>query len=253
MLPAGLLVIGLTLWMPRSAAQTPSYGEHAADQHYDPSTMAAARASLRQMHGNSRHWMVLGERFEFDTDDQISWEAEGWYGGSINRFWLKTKGHTDRSVVEEAELQALYSRAIRPYWDLQFGVRHDLEPQPTRTHAVVALNGMAPFLFELDAALFLSDAGNLTGRLEAEYELRLNQRLYLQPRAEIDFAFSDDDAIGVGSGIGEIELGVRLRYEIRRNFAPYLGYQWSRKYGPTAEAADRSSASTAVVGIRFWF
>ena len=234
---------------------TPVYSEHAADQYYDAAQMAAAREAVRNMHGGTTNWMVLGERFEFSSDDELIWEAEGWYGGQINRLWLKTDGDVDldTGTVAEAELQALYSRALRPHWDLQLGLRHDFEPSPSRTHAVIALKGLAPYLFELDGALFLSGKGDLSGRLEAEYEFRLSQRLFLQPRAELDFAFSDDEAVGVGRGIGELELGLRLRYELRKDFAPYLGYQWSKKYGRTAELAEESAASGAVLGIRFWF
>ncbi len=231
----------------------PAYGEHAADHYFDAGQMAAVMEAQRHMHGAARNWMVLGERFELTSDDEFIWEAEGWYGGQINRLWLKTDGETDASSVEGAELQALYSRALRPHWDLQLGFRHDFEPTPSRSHAVLALKGLAPYLFEVDAALFLSEKGDLSGRLEAEYELRLSQRLLLQPRAELDFAFSGDEAVGVGSGLGELELGLRLRYELRKDFAPYLGYQWSKKYGRTAELADDPTASGAVLGIRFWF
>ncbi len=232
----------------------PDYGEHAADHHYAPARMAAARAAVHEMHGGTPNWMLLGERFELGADDEFVWEAEGWYGGQLNRLWLKTDGEADLhdGTVGEAELQALFSRAIRPFWDLQLGVRHDFEPQPTRTHAVVGIKGLAPYLFEIDSALFLSEKGDLSGRIEAEYELRLGQRLFLQPRAELDFAFSDDAAVGVGSGIGEVEFGLRLRYEIRRDLAPYIGYQWTKKYGRTAELAAATSSSAAVLGIRFW-
>ena len=231
----------------------PDYGRHAADAYYDADAMAAARASVRHMHGGMPGWMIMAERLEVTTEDEFIWEAEGWYGGQINRLWLKTDGAVEGGRTEEAELQALYSRAIRPHWDLQAGLRHDFRPEPGRTHAVVALKGLAPYLFELDTALFLSETGTLSGRLEAEYEFRLSQRLYLQPRAEVDFAFSDDSEAGIGSGVGEIELGLRLRYEFRKDLAPYIGYQWTRKYGRTAELADADRSSGAVLGIRLWF
>jgi len=232
----------------------PDYGEHAADHHYDPATMAATRASVRHMHGGASAWMFLAERFELSSDNEFIWEAEGWYGGRINRLWLKTDGDADleNGDVGSAELQTLYSRAIRPHWDLQLGLRHNFEPTPTRNHAVIGLKGLAPYLFEIDGALFLSEKGDLSGRLEAEYEFRLSQRLFLQPRAEFDFALSDDESVGVGSGLNELELGLRLRYEFRKDFAPYLGYQWSRKYGRTAELADEQSTSGAVLGLRIW-
>ena len=237
-----------------TGASASSYGEHAADSHYDAEAMATARASVRRMHGGMTDWMVLAERLEVNADDELTWEAEAWYGGQLNRIWLKTDGEADLADgrTEEAELQALYSRAIRPFWDLQLGLRHDFRPTPARTHGVITLKGLAPYLFELDTALFLSETGTLSGRIEAEYEFRLSQRLFLQPRAEIDFAFNDDEAAGVGSGVGEVELGLRLRYEFRRDLAPYLGYQWTRRYGQTADLADEVRSNGAVLGIRFW-
>lgn len=237
-----------------AAAAEIDYGTHAADSHYDSERMAAARAMNKHMHGGARNWLLMGERLELGADDELTWEAEGWYGTPVHRLWLKTDGHADldEGRVDSAELQALYSRAIRPHWDVQMGLRHDFEPTPSRTHAVLAIKGLAPYLFELDGALFLSDRGHLSGRVEAEYEFRLTQRLFLQPRAEVDFSFADDEPVGVGRGLGEIEFGLRLRYEITRDFAPYVGYEWSRKYGRTADLAETNSDSSAVLGIRFW-
>ncbi len=163
----------------------------------------------------------------------------------------------DRNRIEAAEFQVLYQRLISDFFDAQIGVRHDVKPTPSRTYGVVGINGLAPQWFEVDASFFVSDQGDASARLAAEYDILLTQRLVLQPSAEIDVAFSDDRATGVGSGIDSIELGLRLRYEVEREFAPYLGINWERKLGRSADfAADEgedSNVFSLVAGIRFFF
>ena len=159
--------------------------------------------------------------------------------------------------AEDAEAQVLYSRAVGVYTDLQVGVRHDFEPGPQRTYAVVGLESLLPYWFETEGALFLSDKGEVLGRLEGTYDFRLAQRLVLQPRAELNFSAQDIPSRGVGSGLSDVEAGLRLRYEIRREFAPYVGVVWSRKVGDTADfaraAGDGVSDTRLVVGLRAWF
>ena len=151
----------------------------------------------------------------------------------------------------------LYSRAISPFFDLQVGLRHDVEPDPNRTFAVLGIQGLAPQWFEIDAAAFLSDDGDLSLRFEAEYDLLLTQRLVLQPRFEINAGGSDVPELQLGSGIRDTQLGLRLRYEIRREIAPYIGLSWSRLWGETADRAesigDDSDSFGLVAGVRFWF
>ncbi|MBT8077882.1 MAG: copper resistance protein B [Gammaproteobacteria bacterium] len=195
----------------------------------------------------------LADRVEVsDGEGDYLWDVQGWAGGDYHRLWLKSEG--DR---HEAELQLLYSRAVSPFFDLQLGIRHDLDPRPSRSHAVVGLQGLAPHWFEVDAALFLSDEGVLSARLEAEYDLRLTQRLILQPRAETEAGFGDDDELGLGRGVRQLDLSLRLRYEIRRKLAPYLGFGWRRAFGDTADFleldGEDSSGYFAVAGLRFWF
>jgi copper resistance protein B len=154
-------------------------------------------------------------------------------------------------------LQALYSRAISPHWDLQAGVRHDIKPNPSQTYVVIGMQGLAPYWFELDSALFLSEDADISVRVEAEYEFRLTQRLLLQPRLELNIAFSEDAEIGVGAGLSNSELGLRLRYEITREFAPYIGVSWAHAYGKTEKlqraAGEDSNQLSFVAGLRFWF
>src|SRR5690606_10366767 len=162
--------------------------------------------------------MLLANRLEagFGDTDSYAWDVEGWYGRDHARWRFETEGEGVRGESPgHAEAQVLYSRLFSPFWEWQVGVRHDFRPLPARTHFAAGVRGTAPYRVEVDAALFVSEQGNATARLEAEYELYLTRRLVLAPRAELDLAFGDDRAAGVGSGLGRTEAGLRLRYEIR--------------------------------------
>ena len=154
-------------------------------------------------------------------------------------------------------MQLLYSRAIAPFWDLQAGLRHDDVDGAARAQAALGLMGLAPYWFELDAAAFISEDGDLSARFEAEYELRFTQRLLLQPRVELNYSFADTPELQIGKGFSEASFGLRLRYEVLREFAPYLGVEWTRAYGNTANllrSAGVDAADTRVVaGLRFWY
>ncbi|MEM9387226.1 MAG: copper resistance protein B [Pseudomonadota bacterium] len=218
--------------------------------------MATAREALYASHGNQLVGLVLGERLETqlrDGDDNTVWEAQGWYGGDLRKWWWKSEGDYahGEGAFEEVELQSLYSRAVAPFWDVQMGLRMDLEPTPLRTYATLGVQGVAPYWFELDAALFLSDRGDLSARLEAEYELRLTQRLLLQPRVELNVALTEDASRRVDDGPNDVEAGVRLRYEVRREFAPYIGAVWARAGGGQDDADP--AGWRLVGGFRFWF
>ncbi len=191
-------------------------------------------------------------------DNGYLWDAQGWTGTDRRKLWIKTEGEGRvDDGVDTAEIQTLYSRMITPFFDLQAGVRQDLEPNPARTHAVLGLQGLAPQWFEIDAALFISDKGDVTARVEAEYDLRLTQRIVAQPRAEMNFAAQDVAELGVGGGVSQAELGVRLRYEITRQVAPYIGLSWERSIGDTADfrrARGEDPGRVAfVIGLRLWF
>ncbi|MCB2098458.1 MAG: copper resistance protein B [Parvularculaceae bacterium] len=233
-----------------------------AQEVINPEETAMVRAHMIKHHGGAALTYVEGERFEYQSnegDPVFLWDAQGFYGGDVNKFWVKTEGEYDFSAseFEEAEVQALYSRAVGSFWDLQAGVRHDFAPFEDRTYGVVGVQGLAPYLFEIDAAAFISGHGDVTARLEAEYELLLTQRLILQPRAELNFAFQDIPELETGAGLSTAEAGLRLRYEIRREFAPYVGVSWTRSLGDTADyvraAGDDAGSTSFVAGVRFWF
>jgi len=234
---------------------------NAADLLFDPAEMAAARAQLRIEHGNVRTAAVIIDRLEAtfgDGEDGYGWDAQGWSGGDINRFWWKSDGEGALDGdVEEAEIQALYSRAFRPFFDFQTGLRQTYRPQGDRTDLVVGVQGLAPYWFEVDAAAFLSSKGELTARAQAEYDQRITNRWIVQPRAEVVLSAEDIPELRIGSGLSSLQIGARLRYEFRKEFAPYVGVEWTRSFGNTAdflEADGRSAEDTRlVVGIRAWF
>lgn len=224
--------------------------------------MQQAQHELHATHGERLNYLLLGERFEYARDagrDSYQWEAQAWLGYDRDKLWLKTEGHydADANSTERMEWQALYSRAIAPFWDVQLGLRHDSGAYATRNYAVVGLQGLAPYWFELDMAVFLSERGDFSARAEAEYELRFSQRLLLQPRVEVNLQGSDDPEAGVGQGLSEASIGLRLRYEWRREFAPYLGLEWVRAFGDTADLLQRDGLareeSRVVAGLRFWY
>lgn len=235
--------------------------DHYADRQFGAAAMGPARAQMMREGGAQRLSQVMVNIAEYqvrDGRDGYRWDGEGWFGGDIDRAVIKTEGSgAFRNGVEAAEAQALYSRAIGPYFDLQAGIRHDFAPSPTRTYATVGVEGLAPYMFDTEAAVFLSTRGEVLARLEGWYDQRLTQRLVLQPRIELNLSAQDIPATRIGAGLSDAELGVRLRYEIARTFAPYIGLSYAAKTGRTAKyaRADGEDARTTslVAGVRFWF
>lgn len=243
------------------APAPPQPVDHAAERFYTPEQMAAARAQLSVEHGGSTAWKVMLSQAEIrprDGDDGYGWEAEAWFGGDINRLFLKSSGEgTVGGDLESAEVQVLWSRAIGPYFDLQAGLRHDFQPGPSRTYAVFGFEGLAPYWFELEGAAFVSDKGDVSARFEAAYDLRLTQKLILEPSAELELAAQSVPELGIGSGLSSGELGLRLRYEFKPEFAPYIGVMHERKFGDTADYArsdgEHVEETLFVLGLRAWF
>ena len=180
-----------------------------------------------------------------DGEDPFVWEAQGWIGKDLNKFWFKTEGEAVDGETEDAEIQALYSRAIAPFWDFQVGWRRDIRPEPTRDWLAIGFEGLAPYYFELDTALFLGEDSRVGARIQGEYEILFTQKLILTPELEVNFYSKDDPEVGSGSGLSDLELGLRLRYEIRREFAPYIGVNWEKAYGNTADFVKEEGEDTA--------
>jgi copper resistance protein B len=234
--------------------------DFAADQFFPKADMDRARGILDSEHGGTLQSKIMANLLEYQSqngDGGYRWEGEGWFGGDINRLVIKKEGAGSRDDIEDAEVQALYSRAIGPYTDIQVGIRHDIEPNPSRTYLAFGVEALLPYWFEAQGALFVGERGQVLGRLEGSYDFLLTQRLALQPRAELNFAARNDAATGTGSGLSDAELGLRLRYEIRREFAPYIGISWERSFGDTADyaraAGERAETTSFVVGLRAWY
>jgi copper resistance protein B len=235
--------------------------DHAADAVYDPAAMAMARARMRRESGGMVYSQMMIDRAEYRAGkgaDGYHWEGEGWIGGDIHRFTVKTEGEGEvDGALERAEVQALYSRAIDPWFNVEAGMRQDFGAGPRRSYAVAGIEGLAPYWFEVGAQAFLSDKGDAHLRLEGSYDQRITQRLILQPAVEVNIAARDVPELGIGSGLSDIELGLRLRYEIAREFAPYVGVNWDRKLGDGARfaraAGEGASAASLVIGLRAWF
>jgi copper resistance protein B len=234
---------------------------HAADLVFGEERMAPVRAHIVREHGGMLTHRFLLDRLEARLGrghEAYAWDAQFWYGGDVDKLWLKSEGEGEfGGHLESFELQALWSRAIDPWFDVQLGVRQDVRPRPNRTHAVLGVQGLAPYWFEVEAMLFLSHKGELSARLEAEYDLRITQQLILQPSVELDLALEDARDIGVGSGLSSAEFGARLRYEFRPEFAPYAGVHYERAFGRTARfaraAGEEPGGWSFVLGVRTWF
>ena len=237
-----------------------------ADGVYGASAMAASRADLRRMHGGMRYAKVMLNLAEMQVRagrDGYRWDGEATWGGDVDRLVVKSEGRGafgGRRVgggVDDAEVQALYSRAIGPYFNLQAGARYDFKPNPSRVYATLGVEGLAPYWFEVEGAVFVSDRGELLARGEAWYDQRITQRLILQPRVEVNLAAQDVAATRTGSGLSDVELGLRLRYELAREVTPYVGVTWDRRVGATARlgraAGQDASVAGLVAGLRVWF
>lgn len=232
----------------------------AADAIWGAGAMRAARKELATENGGGTNTLFMADRAELLSHsgrDGYLWDVQGYYGGDLDKLWLKSEGEGSfGEAVEQAEVQALWSHAITPWFDAQVGVRQDFAG-PDRTHLVAGVQGLAPYLFEVDAAAFLSTKGDLTARVSVELDQRITQRLILQPRAEVNLAAQDVRELGIGGGLDSVELGLRLRYEIRREFAPYVGVAQEWRVGGSrgfarARGAD-PSVTSLVGGVRLWF
>jgi len=197
-----------------------------------------------------------------DGTDALQWDIQGWRGTDYRKIWFKFEGEDELSdSAGDFELQALFSRTIAPFWDVQIGARYERQygagPDRGRSLAVIGLQGLAPYWFELEPALFVSEDGDVSARITATYDLLITQRLIVQPRLEVNVAASEARDFGVGSGLNDVQLGFRLRYEYRREVAPYIGLSWQRQFGNTADLTRGDGGDiddlAFVAGLRVWF
>jgi len=271
LMPAGVLAADRSFTEPADRGfpadyeemdSAPKQGEGIRKYAEDDQPGAQKNFGVQPVHDNEIFAAFFADRFEYQTregNDVLLWDVQAWIGTDYDKLWFESEGTwlVDAEKFEEVETELFYNRNITSYWDLQVGLRHDFEPNPERTFAAFGLQGLAPLWFEVDATAYFSEDGDLSAAVEVEYHLLLTQRLILQPRFETGIALQEVEEFGVGQGINDIELGVRVRYEIRREFAPYVGFSWSRKLGETADLAEADGedieVASVVVGVRFWF
>ena len=221
-----------------------SFGAHRHLSHADQSSFAS----------------LLVDRLEaVRTSDQThaAYDLQFRYGRDYDKLVLKAEGEASGGRTEEARTELLWSHAVAAYWDAQLGVRYDSGVGPGRGWLAFGVQGLAPYWFEVDATAYVGDDSRSALRLSAEYELLLTQKIILQPRLEANFHGKQDAERELGSGLSDFTAGIRLRYEIRREFAPYIGVEWAGKYGGTANYAKAAGADTretwVVAGLRFWY
>ena len=194
-----------------------------------------------------------------DTGDEhpLAWEVSGWAGYDLEKVVLKSSGERVNGETESAEFQLLYSKAIDPYWNLQTGIRYDSEPESDKKWVVLGVEGLAPYFIETDANLYIGEDGQVGVGVGAEYEIMLTQRWVLSPNIEFNLFSKADRLHDTGAGLSDMELGLRLRYEVKREFAPYIGVNWERKFGQTASFTKQSGGDSTdaqlVMGIKAWF
>jgi len=254
---------------PTPTAQSASV-DHAAIAASEPHTpippvsdadRAAAFPELARpmQHASPLNRYVLLDQLEWQdaAGGAQAWDAKSWIGTDLDRLWLRTEGEREDGRTEAAFAEALYGRAITPWWDLLVGVRNDFRPGPERTWAAIGVQGLAPYKFDIEATAYIGESGRSHARVEVEYELLLGNRLILQPQLEAELYGENDRRRRIGAGLSSVEIGLRLRYEFRREFAPYLGVVWSRKFGDSADFTradgERVEDTRLVAGIRIWF
>jgi len=213
---------------------------------------------VMDMHDDPLLAMFKLDQFERARGDDAygtSWEAEGWIGHDFDKLWLRTEGEHEDGVTD-ARIEAFWDHAFASFWDWQLGVRHDFGSGsgPSRDWAAFGFQGLAPYWFEIEATAYVAEQGRTAMRLRAEYELLLTQRLILQPEVEANLYGKSDPARDVTDGLSDFEFGLRLRYEIRREFAPYVGVVWVRRFGDSGALTGRAGSDTQLVaGLRVWF
>ncbi len=198
--------------------------------------------------------MLIMDKLEILNNDENTrvWEGSFYIGYDIDKLYIYSDGEATKDALEFSQNELVYSRAIAPFWDIQAGIAYDKYSSGSRTWGEIAIAGLAPYYFESRAALLFNSEGNVGLRLDLEYEALITQKLILTPSLEAEFYSKDDPELKLGSGLSSLEAGLRLRYEIVREFAPYIGITWDRNFGNTYDYSPVNE-SNLLVGLRFWF
>ncbi|MGE8632838.1 MAG: copper resistance protein B [Achromobacter piechaudii] len=213
------------------------------------------------MMDNAPAWQVLFDKFGVsrnrDGQNALQWDGRYWYGTATDRLLLKSEGERESGGGSQGKVEAFWSHAVSPFWDLQLGARRDIGTGPKRNWAAIGIEGVLPYNIELETTAYVGASGRTALALKAEYDLLLTQRLIFTPELEASLYGKSDPARGVGSGLSSGSLSLRLRYEVTREFAPYIGVSFDRKFGQTAryasDAGDSRSQTALIAGVRFWF
>jgi copper resistance protein B len=261
-----------------ASAQDPAGGAHDHEQHagaggespalppFVPALTDEDRAAAfpdvegHAVHDRAVHSFVLVDQLEWQAGSEeqgLNVDSRGWIGRDRDRFWFRAEGDREGGRTGTAQVHLLYGRQISRWWDLIVGLREDVRPGPAQAWAAVGVQGLAPYWFEVEATAYVGASGRTHARLEVEYELLLTNRLILQPLLDVEVFGKADPRRGIGSGLSTTEAGFRLRYEVRRELAPYLGVTWDRQWGKTADFAARAGEDVGgtrfVTGLRLWF
>ncbi|HEY0179904.1 MAG TPA: copper resistance protein B [Dokdonella sp.] len=246
---------------PNAAHASPAPPAHGAQAHDAVDAMPAAQ--MREIMGMDddasfgRFVLDRFERVDADAGFATAWDAYAWFGRDFDKLWFRSEGERRAGTIERADAELLWSHAAAAFWDLALGVRDDFGRGPDRRWAAFGVQGLAPYWLDVQATAYVGEQGRTALRFESEYELRLTRRLVLQPRFELNAYGKADPARRLGAGVSDAELGLRLRYEIRRELAPYVGVEWRRRFGATAAyaraAGDDAFDAELVAGLRLWF
>ena len=212
------------------------------------------------VHGNAVNYFVLFDQLEWQAGGGVSGlnlDGGGWIGRDRDRLWFRAEGDTDDGRLGDAQVHLLYGRQFARWWDLVGGIRQDFRPGPAQTWAAIGVQGLSPYWFEIEATAYVGGAGRTQARFAVEYELLLTNRLIVQPLVHVELFGKSDPERGIGAGLSTTDAGVRIRYELRREVAPYVGVTWNRKYGTTADfaesAGEDADGTRLATGVRLWF
>jgi copper resistance protein B len=246
-----------------SPAAPPPKGAEVRKYAIDEPGPTAKNFGMPFVNDNEIFWQVLGDRLEYRTNDDndiLLWDGDAWIGGDYNKLYLESEGEYNfrEDDIETASTELFWNRAIRPFWDTQLGIRHDfISDEDDRSFLAAGIQGMAPYVFEVDATGYVSDEGDVSAVLEVERSWYFTQRLAIQPRFETELAVQDVEEYNIGSGITGFETGLRARYEVSRKFAPYIGVSWEQNVGETADLIEEDGGDTSntyfLTGVKFWF
>ncbi len=246
-----LIVVVLTIGRSVVHAQPPSPGTPIYTQYGEPPVM-----------DNTVFYHLLFDQLEGRTngpDNEFRWDGEGWAGTDMNKLWFKSEGLVEHGVATDGDTEALYDRPIPrlKFFDVQAGVRYDLDSNPGRTWGAIGIEGLAPYFFKFAPTFYFSDRGHFAGRITGSYDLLITNRLIAQPQIEMNFYSKNEPRRGVGSGLSEIDTGLRIRYEINRKFAPYIGFAYTGTFGQTAtftrEEGGDPNDPRFIFGVRLWY